>query len=99
MNMVPEIKRKLSAVSRDFFSICIVPILSFFIFAGGEIGGVGGMFLSVPLLATTRLVLYEYGKRISDTRKNEARPFEEMTLAGDIPPRSSESGNDHQGIF
>ena len=33
------------------------------VFAGGEIGGVPGIFLSIPLLALARLVYYETRKR------------------------------------
>jgi len=40
------------------------PLLVVFgVFAGGEIGGVGGIFLSVPVLALVRLVYYEWRKR------------------------------------
>jgi predicted PurR-regulated permease PerM len=39
------------------------PLLVMFgVFAGGELGGVGGIFLSVPLLALGRLVYYEWCK-------------------------------------
>jgi hypothetical protein len=40
------------------------PVLVLFgVFAGGELGGVGGIFLSVPVLALMRLVYYEMRKR------------------------------------
>jgi predicted PurR-regulated permease PerM len=40
------------------------PLLVLFgIFAGGEIGGVPGIFLSVPVLALVRLVFFEWRKR------------------------------------
>jgi predicted PurR-regulated permease PerM len=38
-------------------------LLLFGIFAGGEIGGIVGIFLSVPVLALLRLVFYEWRKR------------------------------------
>jgi predicted PurR-regulated permease PerM len=45
-------------------SVKLHPLVVIFgIFAGGEIGGVGEIFLSVPLLALARLVFYEYRKR------------------------------------
>jgi predicted PurR-regulated permease PerM len=44
-------------------SVHLHPLLVIFgVFAGGEIGGIGGIFLSVPLLALARLVFYEYRK-------------------------------------
>lgn len=44
-------------------SVELHPLLIIFgIFAGGEIGNIGGVFLSVPLLAMARLVFYEYRK-------------------------------------
>jgi predicted PurR-regulated permease PerM len=44
-------------------SVELHPLLIIFgIFAGGDIGGVSGIFLSVPLLALARLVFYEYRK-------------------------------------
>jgi predicted PurR-regulated permease PerM len=40
------------------------PLLVLFgVFAGGELGGVGGIFLSVPVLALMQLVFYEFRKR------------------------------------
>ena len=40
------------------------PLLVMFgVLAGGELGGLGGVFLSVPLLALGRLVYYEWHKR------------------------------------
>jgi predicted PurR-regulated permease PerM len=39
------------------------PLLVMFgVFAGGELGGIGGIFLSVPLLALGRLIYYEWCK-------------------------------------
>jgi predicted PurR-regulated permease PerM len=39
------------------------PLLIIFgVYAGGEIGGVGGIFLSVPILALARLLFYEWRK-------------------------------------
>ncbi|MGA2923276.1 MAG: AI-2E family transporter [Candidatus Sulfotelmatobacter sp.] len=38
-------------------------LVLFGVFAGGELGGVGGIFLSVPILALVRLVYYELRKR------------------------------------
>jgi predicted PurR-regulated permease PerM len=44
------------------------PLLILFgIFAGGEIGNVSGIFLSVPLLALMRLMFYELRKPRADT--------------------------------
>jgi predicted PurR-regulated permease PerM len=48
------------------------PLLVLFgVFAGGEIGNVPGIFLSVPVLALGRLVFYEWHKRrlISESQK------------------------------
>ena len=40
------------------------PLLVLFgVFAGGEIGGIAGIFLSVPVLALMRLLYYEMHKR------------------------------------
>ncbi len=45
-------------------SIKLHPLLVIFgVFAGGEVGGVGAIFLSVPLLAVARLLFYEYRKQ------------------------------------
>ena len=41
----------------------------FGVFAGGEIGGVVGIFLSIPLLAIGRLVFYEYRKYNDNLRR------------------------------
>ncbi len=41
------------------------PLLIIFgVYAGGEIGGVGGIFLSVPILALARLLFYEWRKPV-----------------------------------
>jgi predicted PurR-regulated permease PerM len=52
------------------------PLLVLFgVFAGGELGGVGGIFLSVPILALMRLVYYELRKRrVSSADLAEAGP-------------------------
>ena len=45
-------------------AIKLHPLLVIFgVFAGGEIGGIGGIFLSVPLLAVARVVFFECLKR------------------------------------
>jgi predicted PurR-regulated permease PerM len=50
-------------------SIQLHPLLIIFgVFAGGEIGGLGGVFLSVPLLAVLRLLFFEYRKRSIQAR-------------------------------
>lgn len=47
-------------------SVKLHPVLVMFgVFAGGELGGVGGIFLSVPILAVGRLVYYELSKRLA----------------------------------
>jgi predicted PurR-regulated permease PerM len=41
-------------------SVKLHPLLIVFgVFAGGDIGGVAGIFLSVPVLALMRLIYYE----------------------------------------
>jgi predicted PurR-regulated permease PerM len=54
------------------------PMLVIFgVFAGGEIGGVPGIFLSVPVLALARLVYYESRKRqaiSTDRMRADERP-------------------------
>ena len=41
------------------------PLLIIFgVYAGGEIGGVGGIFLSVPILALARLLFFEWRKPV-----------------------------------
>ncbi len=50
-------------------SVQLHPLLILFgILAGAEIGNIAGMFLSVPLLAVGRLVLYEWRKHSSGAR-------------------------------
>jgi predicted PurR-regulated permease PerM len=45
-------------------SVRLHPLLVLFgVFAGGELGGMGGIFLSVPILAVGRLLFYEYWKQ------------------------------------
>jgi predicted PurR-regulated permease PerM len=56
-------------------SVQLHPLLVIFgIFAGGEIGGIGGIFLSVPLLALARLVFYEYRKHTIACLESSAQP-------------------------
>ena len=48
------------------------PLLVIFgVFAGGEIGGVAGIFLSVPVLAVVRL-LYHHLKKMQASRRLRA---------------------------
>ncbi|HVT96715.1 MAG TPA: AI-2E family transporter [Acidobacteriaceae bacterium] len=57
------------------------PLLIIFgVYAGGELGGVGGIFLSVPLLALARLVFFEWRKPVPVVE------VEEMVLAPDVDP-------------
>jgi predicted PurR-regulated permease PerM len=44
-------------------SVKLHPLLVIFgVFAGGDISGIAGIFLSVPVLALARLVYYEWRK-------------------------------------
>jgi predicted PurR-regulated permease PerM len=63
-------------------SVKLHPLLVIFgILAGGEIGGVGGIFLSVPLLALTRLVFYECRKYAAAMRDAAATSRTELSVA------------------
>ena len=54
-------------------SVQLHPLLVIFgIFAGGEIGGIGAIFLSVPLLAIARLIIYEYRSHACSDHLNRA---------------------------
>jgi predicted PurR-regulated permease PerM len=64
-------------------SIKLHPLLIIFgVFAGGEIGGLGGIFLSVPMLSVARLLFYEYRKRTSSIQyvvpESTAEPLERI---------------------
>lgn len=71
------------------------PLLVLFgVFAGGELGGVGGIFLSVPILALIRLVYYELRKRrvsaasLAETATQRGTPpdYEAVPVGALAPP-------------
>jgi predicted PurR-regulated permease PerM len=49
-------------------------VVLFGVFAGGEIGGAAGIFLSVPLLALIRLLYYESNKRSAVLTDSSTEP-------------------------
>ena len=68
------------------------PLLVLFgVFAGGELGGVGGIFLSVPILALIRLIYYELRKRrvssasLAETAKQRGTPPDFETIPAGAP--------------
>jgi predicted PurR-regulated permease PerM len=68
------------------------PLLVLFgVFAGGELGGVGGIFLSVPILALIRLVYYELRKRrvssasLAETATQRGTPPDYQTIPAGAP--------------
>jgi predicted PurR-regulated permease PerM len=68
------------------------PLLVLFgVFAGGELGGVGGIFLSVPILALMRLVYYELRKRrvssadLAEASEPRGAPPDFQSVPGSAP--------------
>jgi len=79
-------------------SMQLHPLLVVFgAFAGAEIAGVGGVFLSVPLLALSRMAFYEF-RKFSHARllakkspnQNQIAPIVEKLASTSVPPEVPE---------